>query len=85
MAQTCVHALFTDRCILQLNSVGHLIIDSLASRLGVRMSSDRAMGGIIGHTTTTVGDPGTLVHVTLFKPSKHVLSILPDHAEDARF
>ena len=54
-----------------INSVGHLIIDSLASRLGVRMTSDRAMGGIVGHTRTTFGEE--LVSVTLFKPSECLL------------
>jgi len=54
------------------HSVGHLIIDSLASRLGICMTSDRAMGGIIGHTTTTFGED--LVSVTLFK-SKTFMNI----------
>jgi len=48
------------------HSVGHLIIDSLASRLGVCMASDRALGGIIGHTTTMMGE--NPVSITLFKP-----------------
>jgi len=48
------------------HSVGHLIIDSLALRLGVRMTPNRAMGGIVGHTTTTFGEE--LLSVTLFKP-----------------
>jgi len=48
------------------HSVGHFIIDSLASRLGVVMTSDREMGGIVGNTTARFGKD--LVSVTLFKP-----------------
>ena len=53
--------------------MGHLIVDSLASRLGISMTSDRAMGGIVGRTTTTLGDD--LVSVTLFKPSECIYFI----------
>jgi hypothetical protein len=35
------------------------------------MVSDRAMGGFMGHTTTTFGED--LVSVTLFKPSEFKL------------
>ncbi|KZP16492.1 peptidyl-tRNA hydrolase [Athelia psychrophila] len=48
------------------HSVGHLIIDSLAARLGVTLASDRNMGGLVGRVETTLGD--SLVSVTLFKP-----------------
>jgi len=51
---------------LTRHSVGHLIIDSLASRLGIRMAADRTMGGFVGHTKTTFGED--LVSLTLFKP-----------------
>ena len=37
------------------------------------MTSDRAMGGIVGRTTTTLGDD--LVSVTLFKPSECIYFI----------
>lgn len=37
------------------------------------MTSDRALGGLVGRTTTTIGDPGTLINLTLFKTSE-----LPD-------
>ena len=50
--------------------MGHLIIDSLASRLGVHMISDRALGGLVGGTVTTVGNPGALIKLTLFKTSE---------------
>lgn len=53
-----------------MDSVGHLIIDSLASRLGVHMISDRALGGLVGETVTTVGNPGALIKLTLFKTSE---------------
>jgi peptidyl-tRNA hydrolase, PTH1 family len=48
-------------------SVGHLVVDSLAARLGVRMTADRSMGGYIGHGNITL--EGTVVSLTLFKSS----------------
>ncbi|EPQ56941.1 peptidyl-tRNA hydrolase [Gloeophyllum trabeum ATCC 11539] len=46
------------------HSVGHLIIDALACKLGVRLSSER--GGFTGTTTIDIGS--TPVTITLFKP-----------------
>jgi len=47
------------------HSVGQLVINSLASRLGISMTLDRPLDGFIGHTTTTFGEHP--VSVTLFK------------------
>ena len=47
------------------NSIGQLVIDALASRLGVRMSSDRA--GYSGRRDLLVGD--TMMTLTLYKSS----------------
>ncbi|KAH7920146.1 peptidyl-tRNA hydrolase [Leucogyrophana mollusca] len=48
------------------HSIGHLIIDALAARLGVHMSSDRAMGGVAGHAKAVFDDQ--MVDLTLLKP-----------------
>ena len=53
------------------NSIGQLVIDALASRLGVRMSSDRA--GYFGRRDLLVGD--TMMRLTLFKSSARVTSL----------
>ncbi|KAF7783011.1 hypothetical protein Agabi119p4_2387 [Agaricus bisporus var. burnettii] len=55
---------------LTRHSVGHFIVDSLASRLGIKLSSQK--GGYIGHGETHVGE--TLVALTLFK-SKSLMNI----------
>ena len=47
------------------NSIGQLVIDALASRLGVRMSSDRA--GYSGRRDILVMD--TMMTLTLYKSS----------------
>jgi len=52
------------------HSIGQLVIDALASRLGVRMSSDRA--GYSGRRDLLVGD--TMMTLTLFK-SKSLMNI----------
>ncbi|KAF9467388.1 peptidyl-tRNA hydrolase [Collybia nuda] len=52
------------------HSIGQLIVDSLAYRLGIHMSPDRA--GVSGQANVTVGD--TLMSLTLFK-SKSLMNI----------
>jgi PTH1 family peptidyl-tRNA hydrolase len=53
------------------NSIGQLVIDALASRLGIRMSSDRA--GFSGRGNLLIGD--TTMTLTLFKSStRHSLA-----------
>ncbi len=47
-------------------SVGHLIVDSLAARLGLRLLPDK--DGFVGQGTVNVGE--ALVDLTLFKSSK---------------
>ena len=47
------------------NSIGQLVIDALASRLCIRMSSDRA--GYSGRGNLLVGD--TMMTLTLYKSS----------------
>ncbi|OAX37358.1 peptidyl-tRNA hydrolase [Rhizopogon vinicolor AM-OR11-026] len=48
------------------HSIGHLIIDALAARLCIHMSSDRTMGGVTGRSKVTLGE--TTVSLTLLKP-----------------
>lgn len=48
------------------HSIGHLIIDALAARLHIHMSTDRTMGGVTGHSKVTLGE--TAVSLTLLKP-----------------
>ncbi|KAF8647146.1 hypothetical protein AX16_006977 [Volvariella volvacea WC 439] len=55
---------------LTRHSVGQLIIDSLASRLGIHMLSSR--GGFTGQGTVMIGE--SLVDLTLFK-SKSLMNI----------
>jgi peptidyl-tRNA hydrolase, PTH1 family len=50
-----------------LRSVGHLIVDALASRLGVPMSVDKDLEGYRGHSNVSLGN--ATVSITLFKPS----------------
>ena len=50
-----------------LYSVGHLIVDALASRFGIRMSPNRALNGFTGRSHVVLGDSN--VDLTLFKPS----------------
>ncbi|KAF9556685.1 peptidyl-tRNA hydrolase, partial [Agrocybe pediades] len=52
------------------HSVGQLVIDALAMRLGIRMQSDR--GGFSGQGNVYIGE--TSVHVTLYK-SKSLMNI----------
>jgi hypothetical protein len=54
-------------------SVGHLIVDSLATRLGFRLLPDKY--GFVGQGTVNVGE--TLVHLTLFKSSKATFAPRP--------
>lgn len=51
-----------------LNSVGNLIIDALAARWGVRLSTNRSMGGTYGKVDALIGDE--MLSVTLLKPRK---------------
>ncbi|KAJ3503232.1 hypothetical protein NLJ89_g8524 [Agrocybe chaxingu] len=55
---------------LTRHSVGQLVVDALAHRLGIRMASVR--GGYSGHGTALIGD--TLVDLTLFK-SRSLMNI----------
>jgi PTH1 family peptidyl-tRNA hydrolase len=48
------------------HSVGHLIVDALAQRFGIRMTTNKAIGGIIGRSNVLLGDLNT--DLTLFKP-----------------
>ncbi|KAH0827993.1 peptidyl-tRNA hydrolase [Lanmaoa asiatica] len=48
------------------HSVGHLIVDALASRFGIRMSPNKALNGFTGHSHVILGDSN--VDLTLFKP-----------------
>jgi len=48
------------------HSIGHLILDSLASRLGIHFANDRALGGLSARTNVVIGENS--VDVTLFKP-----------------
>ncbi|KAK7060993.1 hypothetical protein VNI00_000728 [Paramarasmius palmivorus] len=52
------------------HSLGQLVVDGLADRLGIRMSSDRK--GVIGRDIVTIGD--TDVQLTLYK-SKAAMNI----------
>jgi hypothetical protein len=54
-------------------SVGHHIIDSLASRLGIRLLPDKY--GFVGQGTVNVGEAP--VHLTLFKSSKAAFAPRP--------
>lgn len=47
-------------------SVGHLIVDALASRFRIRMDANKCMGGFVGHGHPLFSDR---VSLTLFKPS----------------
>ena len=49
-----------------LISIGHVVIDGLAQRLGIRLSSCR--GGFTGKGKVFIG-PDTLVELTLYKSS----------------
>lgn len=51
-------------------SLGHLVIDALASRLGIHMSSGR--GGFTGKGKVFIA-PDQLVELTLYKSSMSVL------------
>lgn len=51
--------------VLTLYSVGHLIVDTLANRLGIKLSNQK--GGYAGHGQVHIGE--TLVSLTLFKSS----------------
>ncbi|EGN99936.1 hypothetical protein SERLA73DRAFT_180266 [Serpula lacrymans var. lacrymans S7.3] len=51
---------------LTRHSVGHLIVDALALRLGVSMTTDRTIGGYSAHTAIPLGE--TLASMTLYKP-----------------
>lgn len=51
------------------NSIGQFVIDALASRLGIRMSSVK--GGYSGQGRLLVGD--TVVALTLFKSSTRTI------------
>ncbi|KAF9449191.1 peptidyl-tRNA hydrolase [Macrolepiota fuliginosa MF-IS2] len=55
---------------LTRHSVGHLIVDSLASRLGISLASQK--GGYVGHGHVYIGE--TPVSLTLFK-SKSLMNI----------
>ncbi|TFK44236.1 peptidyl-tRNA hydrolase [Crucibulum laeve] len=55
---------------LTRHSVGQLLVDSLAFRLGISLSNQR--GGYLGQKDVTIGD--TLVSLTLFK-SKSLMNI----------
>jgi len=55
---------------LTRHSIGQLAIDSLASRLGIRLSAERS--GISGHGTVTIGS--TVVSLYLFK-SKSLMNV----------
>ncbi|KAF8971122.1 peptidyl-tRNA hydrolase [Flammula alnicola] len=55
---------------LKLQSVGQLVIDALAQRLGIRLASGR--GGYSGQGSVLIGD--TVVNLTLFK-SKSLMNI----------
>ncbi|KDQ57395.1 hypothetical protein JAAARDRAFT_58018 [Jaapia argillacea MUCL 33604] len=48
------------------HSVGHLIIDALASRLGITLVNDRSLGGYFGSSNVYFGVHS--VKVSLFKP-----------------
>ncbi|KIJ68130.1 hypothetical protein HYDPIDRAFT_107786 [Hydnomerulius pinastri MD-312] len=48
------------------HSIGHLVVDALASRFGMRMTTDRSLGGFVGHSKVQLGDLD--VALTLFKP-----------------
>jgi len=50
---------------LTRHSVGHLIVDSLASYFGIRMVADSGKGGFSGHGNVNIGQG--LVSLTLFK------------------
>lgn len=60
-------------------SIGHLVIDALASRLGIRMSSCR--GGLSGKGNVPIG-PDTLVELTLYKSSIYSLDSTEDFCAD---
>jgi hypothetical protein len=53
-------------------SVGHLIVDALAQRFRIRMTTNKALGGITGHSNALIGDLN--IDLTLFKPSRFGLS-----------
>ncbi|KAH7888862.1 peptidyl-tRNA hydrolase [Phlebopus sp. FC_14] len=48
------------------HSVGHLIVDALAGRYGIRMANDRTLGGIAGRSIVLIDEQ--YVDLTLFKP-----------------
>jgi len=48
------------------HSIGHFIIDALATRLHIHMSTDRSMGGITGRSKITLGE--TTLLLTILKP-----------------
>lgn len=52
--------------ILTVNSVGQYVVDSLASRFGLPLLSDK--GGLHAHGKVMIGD--TLVELSLFKTSE---------------
>jgi len=65
------HPLAVSLSIHDSSSLGQLVIDALATRLGVRMSTDRR--GIIGSDTVSLS--GIPARLTLFKSSASPLSI----------
>ncbi|EIW82817.1 peptidyl-tRNA hydrolase [Coniophora puteana RWD-64-598 SS2] len=48
------------------HSVGHLIVDALSSRYGIPLATNRAMGGLFGRGSITLGE--TPVSLLLLKP-----------------
>ncbi|KIK98476.1 hypothetical protein PAXRUDRAFT_134101 [Paxillus rubicundulus Ve08.2h10] len=48
------------------HSVGHLIVGALAQRFRIGMTTNKALGGITGHSNVLIGDLN--VDLTLFKP-----------------
>ena len=59
-----------DSSVFHLTSIGHLIVDSLATRLGIKLSNQK--GGYTGQSEVQLGEKS--VSLTLFKPS--ALSII---------
>ena len=57
--------------MLTTYSLGHYIVDSLADRLGVRLTYEKNVDGFVGSTTVELSSQsGRDVTVTLLKPSK---------------
>ncbi|KAL0067742.1 hypothetical protein AAF712_005182 [Marasmius tenuissimus] len=62
------------------HSLGHLVVDSLAARLGIRLTSERK--GIAGSDFISIGE--TTVQLTLFKPKQAMNISGPSVAEALR-